>query len=441
MSPLPSFTAADAVQSTAESANDRSTVDITWSCLAVIFSCTWVAIHPNIPPRHIRSSRWKMLRRRIILMLWTILVPELMVLWAAGQWFDAAQVVRDRAASLNAGAEEERNDEVRDGSKALEWTRMHGFFMVMGGALVPVDGKPTRFSPTWDPISMALHQSTTTFDTASINSNHISMHSSLPPTNDTPLTATWPDLITEDIEDKSKGDALAKLLALGQVAWFILQFIARSASHLTFTELEVATLSYASVSGLLYFFWWDKPLDIHQPISEESHDPLTSLTPGWLSFFSGWNLFHIHGLVTEEPVAPGQLNLLGSVLVMARRRDKHSFALCGISSSLFGAIHCLAWHSAFPSAAESLLWRASSISVTVIPIFWFSLSVVFLYLPFKRYGLGDWSPYGLRILTAMALCMYFLARLLLIVEAFVLLRDLPPSAYQVVNWTTFIPHI
>ena len=53
-------------------------------------------------------------------MLWTILVPELMVLWAAGQWFDAAQVVRDRAATLNAGAEQERDsvgEEVCDASK------------------------------------------------------------------------------------------------------------------------------------------------------------------------------------------------------------------------------------------------------------------------------------------------------------------------------------
>lgn len=107
MSPLPSF-ATDAVQSTLESPNDRSTVDIIWSCLVVIFSCTWVAIHPNIPPRHIRSSRWKMLRRRIFLMLWAILVPELMVMWAVHQWFDAAEVVRHRAASLNEGDEQQR---------------------------------------------------------------------------------------------------------------------------------------------------------------------------------------------------------------------------------------------------------------------------------------------------------------------------------------------
>ncbi|KAL4261187.1 hypothetical protein AB1N83_010319 [Pleurotus pulmonarius] len=377
-------------------------------------------------------------------MLWTILVPELMVLWAAGQWFDAAQVVRDRATTLNAGAEEERNDEINDGNgKALEWTRMHGFFMVMGGSSVMVNGKPTRphtkdFLLTIDHSSFGS-LSTTTFDTVSINSSYISMHPPLPPTN--PAGAvTWPVLNTGEIEDKSKGDALAKLLALGQVAWFVLQFIARSASRLTFTELEVVTLSYASISGLLYFFWWDKPLDVHQPTSEEIHDLPTPFKVGWLSIFSGRTLFHIHALVTEEPIVPGKPIPLVSVhLDQASRSDKNSLALCGISSSLFGAIHCLAWHSAFPSPAESLLWRTSSILVTVVPIFWFLLiaATIFLMSKTPRKSL----MYGLQILTLAGLCAYFLARLLLIVEAFVLLRDLPPNAYQVVNWTTFIPHI
>lgn len=63
-----------------------------------MFSCTWVAIYPNIPPRRIRCSRWKMLWQRLLLMLWTVLVP----MWAAHQWLDANQIVRARAAGLDA---------------------------------------------------------------------------------------------------------------------------------------------------------------------------------------------------------------------------------------------------------------------------------------------------------------------------------------------------
>ena len=36
---------------------------------------------------------------------------------------------------------------------------------------------------------------------------------------------------------------------------------------------------------------------------------------------------------------------------------------------------------------------------------------------------------------------YFMARLLLLVQVIVSLRALPPSAFQAVQWTSFIPHI
>jgi len=62
----------------------RTHFDIIWSCVSTLFICTWVAIHPNVPPRgegHIRS-----LWRRIKLMLWTLVVPELILIWAYRQW-------------------------------------------------------------------------------------------------------------------------------------------------------------------------------------------------------------------------------------------------------------------------------------------------------------------------------------------------------------------
>lgn len=36
-----------------------------------------------------------MLRRRVLLTLWAIIVPELMVMWAVRQWFEASQAVKD----------------------------------------------------------------------------------------------------------------------------------------------------------------------------------------------------------------------------------------------------------------------------------------------------------------------------------------------------------
>jgi len=68
----------------------RTRFDIIWSCIATLFICTWIAIHPNVPPRgegHIRSF-W----RRLRLMLWMLVVPELILIWAYKQWVAARYV-------------------------------------------------------------------------------------------------------------------------------------------------------------------------------------------------------------------------------------------------------------------------------------------------------------------------------------------------------------
>jgi len=62
----------------------RTHFDIVWNCVSTLFICTWVAIHPNIPQRgesHIRSFT-----RRLRLTLWTLVVPELILIWAYRQW-------------------------------------------------------------------------------------------------------------------------------------------------------------------------------------------------------------------------------------------------------------------------------------------------------------------------------------------------------------------
>jgi hypothetical protein len=68
----------------------RSLWDILWNCLATIFACTWVSIHPNIPPPG--EKWWKTGFRRLELMLWGVIAPELIILWAMRQWNGARKV-------------------------------------------------------------------------------------------------------------------------------------------------------------------------------------------------------------------------------------------------------------------------------------------------------------------------------------------------------------
>ena len=66
---------------------DRSIWDILWSCLATVFACSWVSIHPNIPAPN--ESRWRIFLRRLELMFWAVVGPEMIITWAFRQWLGA----------------------------------------------------------------------------------------------------------------------------------------------------------------------------------------------------------------------------------------------------------------------------------------------------------------------------------------------------------------
>ena len=76
----------------------------------------------------------------------------------------------------------------------------------------------------------------------------------------------FPNVTVEEIEDMSKSDGFSKTIALGQTLWFVAQCIARGAQHLDLTPVELLTLSLAVLNGLMYFLWWNKPLDVRCPV-------------------------------------------------------------------------------------------------------------------------------------------------------------------------------
>lgn len=76
----------------------------------------------------------------------------------------------------------------------------------------------------------------------------------------------FPAITPAQIEDRSKGDGLSKLLAILQTSWFILQCIARGLQGLALTELELVTLAMASLNAITFAFWWSKPLSVLEPV-------------------------------------------------------------------------------------------------------------------------------------------------------------------------------
>ena len=76
----------------------------------------------------------------------------------------------------------------------------------------------------------------------------------------------WQNSSEKDIHDKSKGDSFSKGFAVLQTTWFVSKCIARGVAGLVVTELELATLAFAVLNGILYFLWRNKPLEVFCPV-------------------------------------------------------------------------------------------------------------------------------------------------------------------------------
>jgi len=103
--------------------DSRSTYGILWSCLSTIFACTWIAAHPNIPAPG--DSKLLVLGRRMAIMGYTLLAPEMVILWAGRQHYAARSLVK------------------KHGENGC-WTRTHAFFLIMGGFTLDEGGRAVR---------------------------------------------------------------------------------------------------------------------------------------------------------------------------------------------------------------------------------------------------------------------------------------------------------
>ena len=91
-----------------------------------------------------------------------------------------------------------------------------------------------------------------------------------------------PKISEDEIQDKSKADNLTKTIAVCQLLWFSVQLIGRLLKGWAATELEVVTFGTCIITVVIYFFWWNKLLDVrcqtfldttdHQPgVAQQYH--------------------------------------------------------------------------------------------------------------------------------------------------------------------------
>ncbi|KAF8644218.1 hypothetical protein AX16_008622 [Volvariella volvacea WC 439] len=197
----------------------RTIFDILYSCLGVIFLCTYISIHHNIPDQNDSWARKTWLKVRT--MLYAMVAPEIVIMWAIRQRIMAGEIANSKIgkSELLPGVQHDAHTE-----KEHNWTRTHAFFLQMGGLMIEIKkGKVyevVRFSSStrW---TTGLRGASQCYITA------------------------LPTIRKNEIQDHGKGDILAKSVVVLQTSWFIAQCIARRVEGLVLTELELVTLAFA----------------------------------------------------------------------------------------------------------------------------------------------------------------------------------------------------
>ena len=232
-----------------------------------------------------------------------------------------------------------------------------------------------------------------------------------------------PPISSDELKSRSTSDWAIKLFAVVQIVWFMMQVLARAILGNQTIALELLTAGLILCSLVTYGFYWRRPQNVEYPVTIKlSRD---------VSNDSGLNERGHSGNQVSQSAE------LDSISNFENERDTTTFAV----GSVFGAIHCLAWNSPFPTPTEQFLWRLCSVIVTSLPAI--NLTV-FIYCYYEErpgaklnYFMDTWP--GVWILFG-GWGLYTIARIIHIVLAFTSLRALPADAYQTMDWNQYFPH-
>ena len=413
--------------------NTRGTLDIVWSSLFTIFICTFTLLCLNLPAP--KDTEWQWTRRRLWWMLLAIAGPEFVLTAACGQLGTAQESVA--------------------AFKELDypqWTVRHGFFADMGGFLFePRDGIP--FPVTSKHIHWLVSRGYLKF----------------------------PNVDEKEIIDKSKQDTVAKLISCFQIGYLMVNCLGRAGQNLAITTLELSVLAVVVCSIATSLCWLRKPANVLTPIrlpttmsmeeilqdagvsdlvwKQTPLDFIDDLGPSWalnIQVFMKW------------PVGPHERPMprFGNDR-FPNLNGKYETLLC-FATLIYAAIHLAGWNFTFPTRAERILWRASSMFLMVSTIvFWLCETVAawhrkgrwqrLYYRVFdpekmaeaefaRQLSLSKKEPKPMPLvwefwaITPLAI-MYAWARGYIVLEAFIGLRSLEPSAYLNVEWSNYVPHI
>ncbi|KAE9380856.1 hypothetical protein N431DRAFT_540373 [Stipitochalara longipes BDJ] len=392
-----------------EVSSTRTVFDILWSCLFTIFACTWTVQHLNVPLQREECDikpGWKGNVKYALKNFWTsatwmiitILAPEVLISLNTGQLTSAMNIVH----RLKALADED----------GVPWSLTHSLFANMGGFVV------REFVPERTHSSSHFHCKVEKEETEPKYRNHseTSINAVSPARTKVPSSKEAADeeleaqprqepkslvvlahdilvlrekgiirlpyITRDEIMDKGKSDSFARVIAISQTLWLIVQMIVRSSRHLEVSQLEVGTAAFASCAITIYALNWHKPKGVGVPWTIWS---FSSFLPKDISkvlenqppsneyiFLHLFNRKSTRGSSIPNHHRHGEQH---------RRKlwiDNESAESTGLilSSAIFGAIHFAALKSTFPSHVEKISWCVASAVCTGIVVIYFLVAVV-----------------------------------------------------------------
>lgn len=258
------------------------------------------------------------------------------------------------------------------------------------------------------------------------------------------IISRLPDVTEDCIEDRNKGDLFVKAVSICQIGWFVAQLAARLCRRLPTSQLEVTTLAFCLCSGIAYALLLDKPKDAASSIVVRAdRRPGTPEEMISLALLGPVRSLSDFGRKGQRPcIANDSLHLGFDLETQVEGSSRIIFPGWGAAVFVFGAAHCIAWRFDFPTRAEQVLWRASSVVTVAAPVV---LVLEHMRSRWVRGRVGHTSSLPLKILVAPILSwpvmlLYGVSRLYVFFEAFRSLAHLPPEAF-LVSWPNSLPHI
>ncbi|KAF3067945.1 hypothetical protein CFAM422_008299 [Trichoderma lentiforme] len=466
--------------------NVRSTMEIIWSCIGIIILSTWSILHPNIPPDFRKQAKWQFylqklysVARKALWMIVMFVAPEALTSLYAHKMFSAHHndaILKDLAAD-----------------QQVPWSRTHTLFADMGGFAIYFSDK--EFYPPYHvkiaiqiknrlDEDQAMHWKLQTL--AALSGDIWVLDSAQLIVAAKEGIIKLPKITKKELQDKSKSDALVKILAIIQVLWLIIQLAARRYYGLASAPFEISTVALSASTIILYILEWNKPKDVNTPIyirankvesppeekasSEATASQETTASHG-SSVSRGSNT---ETTISEEafkeafrkvfeaapypylrfPIIPTKLYQIPSCAfhVAYSNDDANSnnsnssngsnsvwvkTAIIAVVSILsFGGIHIFAWNFLFPTKIEQQLWRVCSVAATVLP-----LPYLATHYSFMKHGtnVGKKRIHQIRKIQGLLALFYVLTRLFLIVESLRSLYYLPRDAFES-TWSVNFPH-